>query len=333
MEDIYFTVCSNESLRNVEGIKAFLKSIDIEFSEDIEYFVVGKKGRKIVASGGLAKNILKCIGVAPKLRGEGFILPLMSELIKLAYSLGQENLFLFSRARNRHFFEDCGFRLVEEVKEVVLMQNNDNLQTYKNSLNLLKKSYPKVGSIVMNANPFTLGHQYLVQKASKQCHWLHLFIVKEDLSEFSYEHRFRLIKKGLKHIKNITFHEGSDYIISRATFPTYFLKESENINSIYSKLDAKIFKNHIVKPLGITHRFVGEEPYCVLTKEYNEQLKKEIPIKIVEIKRKEKDGKAISASRVRALLKKEDFESIKRLVPPTTYKFLVKYNKKKEQKA
>lgn len=334
IEDIYFTTCSNESFRNVVAIKQFLKSIDIEFSEDIECFVVAKQRGEIVACGGVAKNVLKCIGIVPRLRGEGFVLSLMSELIKLAYTMGQEDLFLFSRAKNRHFFQDCGFWLVEELEgEVVLMENNHNLKSYKESLKLLRKDFEKVGSIVMNANPFTLGHQYLVQKASKKCDWLHLFVVKEDVSEFSYEDRLKLIKRGLKHISNITIHEGSDYIISRATFPTYFLKESENINSIYSRLDAKIFKNHIIEPLGITHRFVGEEPYCVLTREYNEQLKKELPIKVVEIKRKEEEGRAISASRVREFLKQEDFENLKRLVPLSTYEFLVKNRQKKEQKA
>ncbi len=77
----------------------------------------------------------------------------------------------------------------------------------------------------MNANPFTLGHQFLVEKAAKECDWLHLFVVQEEGSEFSFFDRFEMIKAGTRHIDNITIHPGSKYIISRATFPTYFIKD------------------------------------------------------------------------------------------------------------
>lgn len=328
IENINFTNCSKYNTRQITQVKSFLKSIDIKYSDDIEYFVIARENEDIIACGGIAKNTLKCIGVSQKYRGEGFVLSLMSEILKLAYSLKKEDLFLYTRAKNKHFFKDCGFMVVEEIKdEIVLMQNNNNFQLYKQSLKAYKKSFPKVASIVMNANPFTLGHQFLVNEAAKNCDWVHVFVVKENLSFFSYEDRLFLIKQGLKHLDNITIHKGSDYIISCATFPTYFLKESENINSLYSKLDANLFANHIAKQLDITYRYVANEPNCALTNEYNYQLKK-TSLKVKQIERLMVDDMVISASKVRELLKKQDFENIKKLVPTSTYEFLKKYKQK-----
>lgn len=49
---------------------------------------------------------------------------------------------------------------------------------------------------MMNANPFTNGHRYLIQQAAAQCDWLHLFLVKEDSSRFPYEDRLDLVLKA-----------------------------------------------------------------------------------------------------------------------------------------
>ena len=109
----------------------------------------------------------------------------------------------------------------------------------------------------MNANPFTNGHRYLIQQAAAQCDWLHLFLVKEDTSRFPYEDRLDLVLKGTTDIPRLTVHRGSEYIISRATFPCYFIKEQSVINHCYTEIDLKIFRQYLAPALGITHRFVG----------------------------------------------------------------------------
>jgi [citrate (pro-3S)-lyase] ligase len=178
----------------------------------------------------------------------------------------------------------------------------------------------------MNCNPFTLGHRYLVEQACARSFWVHLFVVKEDASFFSFKDRYRLICEGLAHLKNLTIHEGSDYIISKATFPTYFIKDKKQIDSLFTELDLNIFRNHLAPELGITHRFVGMEPLCVVTNEYNQQMKKILSrpstspsIEVVELERIEYKGEPISASRVRRLMQEKNVEEIRHLVPPTTY--------------
>ena len=317
--------------RRVKRVESFLKSIGLDFPSSIEYFVIAKDGDELIACGGLDGRVLKGIAVAPQRRGEGLILSVMTHLINIAYSKGVKDLFIFSTPNNIELFEDCGFRLIENCdNKIILMENSDNLNLYKERLALHRKDGNTIGSIVMNANPFTLGHQYLAQEAAKRSDWLHLFVVKEDLSEFRFKDRIKLIKQGVSHIENITVHEGSDYIISSATFPTYFIKDKGEVNELHAKLDLSVFRNHLAPALGISHRFVGTEPYCVVTNNYNKNMKKILenpdgksnPIEVIEIKRVEQDGKAISASRVRELLKKENFKELEKIVPSTTLEFL-----------
>lgn len=322
-----FSHVSPQSVRRLAKIKLFLERMGLDYSFDVELFVIAQEGEEIVACGGIAGRVLKNIAIDASKQGEGVALGLMSELLNVAYELGREELFLFTKPQYEEVFESCGFKLIDHASDkVVLMENRYNIEDYKRRLHKLRKSGDVVGSIVMNCNPFTLGHRYLVEQACLQSHWVHLFVVKEDASFFSFEQRYSLIEEGLKGISNLTIHEGSDYIISKATFPTYFIKDKCQIDALYTELDLNIFRNHIAPELGITHRFVGQEPLCVVTNAYNEHMKKILsspsespPIKVVELARVEYQGEPISASRVRRLMHEKKIDEIAPLVPPSTY--------------
>ena len=323
---VFSHVLPSSTIR-LQKVKAFLERMELEFSSDIELFVIAQENDEIVACGGIAGRVLKNIAIDESMQGEGVALSLMSELLKVAYANGRDELFLFTKPQYEEVFEACGFKLIDEAAgKVVLMENRYNIEAYKNRLHKLRHTGDVVGSLVMNCNPFTLGHRYLVEQACARSFWVHLFVVKEDASYFSFKDRYRLICEGLAHLENLTIHEGSDYIISKATFPTYFIKDKKQIDSIYTELDLNIFRNHLAPELGITHRFVGEEPLCVVTNEYNQQMKKILSrpstspaIEVVELERIEYKGEPISASRVRRLMQERNVEEIRHLVPPSTY--------------
>jgi len=322
-----FSEIPSTSMVRKQKIRDFLESVDLEMSEDVEIFVVAKEDDRIVACGGLSGRVLKNIALDESIRGEGLALSLMSELLNVAFREGRHDLFLFTKPIYEEVFESCGFKYIEQAhQQVILMENSYNIDLYKKRLRKYKHTAEVVGSLVMNCNPFTLGHRYLVEQACQQSDWVHLFVVKEDASFFKFEDRYRLIQEGLADIKNLTIHEGSDYIISKATFPTYFIKDKRQIDSLYTELDLNIFRNHLAPQLGITHRFVGMEPLCVVTNEYNLQMKKLLarpsefpPITVVELERIEYNGEPISASRVRKLMQEGRLDEIAHLVPPTTY--------------
>ena len=199
-----------------------------------------------------------------------------------------------------------------------------NLDTYKS---MLRKVRLNIGCIVMNCNPFTLGHRYLVECAISQVTLLYIFVVEEDQSEFSFADRLHLVEQGLSDIPNVKILPSGKFIISQLTFSGYFNKAKLQNTNVDSKFDIKLFAEEIAPELGINVRFAGEEPNDTVTKQYNDNMRKILPkhgINFVEIPRKTIDGEVISAKRVRTLLQDHNFNDLSKLVPETTLNYLKK---------
>ena len=208
--------------------------------------------------------------------------------------------------------KDCKEECKEEVKTNLNTSTSQHLNT----------TTPRGGVVVMNCNPFTLGHRYLIEQAAKQVKRLYVMVVREDCSLFAYTERKAMVEQGVADIKNVTVIDGSDYAISRATFPTYFLKRLDDAADTQMQLDLDLFRRHIAPALGATVRFVGTEPTDQLTRRYN-QLMHEALKDVREIDRLEKDGNAVSASRVRKAMEQGDMNTIRQLVPPTTLPYII----------
>ncbi|WP_313580637.1 [citrate (pro-3S)-lyase] ligase [Chishuiella sp.] len=325
--------------KKINSIEKFLYKNDLKLGEEIIKYLTFSVEGEIVATGAIAEGgIIKCVAIDPYYRGEGIVLKLFTELTHLCFDLGFKDLFVYTKPENERIFKDCGCFKIESSSDVILMENSkDLLSNYCNDLKDISKEIKgkKIGSVVLNADPFTLGHQFLIESAASLCDWLHVFVVKEDSAFFSYEDRFNLVKKGISHLDNVTLYEGSRYIISKATFPSYFLKSEKILDNNYAELDLKIFRHYIAPSLNITNRFVGTEPKSPITNKYNQEMKywfeeakmdyPEIKVSIIE--RKTINGEPISASRVRELFKNNEFDKLKLYVPKTTYNFLLE-NKK-----
>ena len=186
----------------------------------------------------------------------------------------------------------------------------------------LNTTPPRGGVVVMNCNPFTLGHRYLIEQAAKQVERLYVMVVREDCSLFAYTERKAMVEQGVADIENVSVIDGSDYAISRATFPTYFLKRLDDAADTQMLLDLDLFRRHIAPALGATVRFVGTEPTDQLTRRYN-QLMHEALKDVRETDRLEKDGNAVSASRIRKAMEEGDMNTIRQLVPPTTLPYII----------
>ncbi|MDL2263818.1 adenylyltransferase/cytidyltransferase family protein [Synergistaceae bacterium OttesenSCG-928-I11] len=182
-----------------------------------------------------------------------------------------------------------------------------------------------IGAIVMNCNPFTLGHQFLIEEAKKQCSFLYVFVVEEDRSFFPFSDRLMLVKAGTSEFDNIKVLPGGHFMISTLTFPEYFEKESVKDVKIDASKDIKIFAEKIAPMLNITKRFVGEEPLDPITNQYNQAMIEYLPrygVAVVEIPRMRFGGYPISASFVRELFKSRSFNEISKIVPPSTLDYL-----------
>lgn len=307
-------------------LKTFLKLCDLTYDEGIDFSCALIEDDEIIASGSLDGATLKCIAVSPLHQGEDLASRLLTELRRVAFDRGHDHLMLFTKPGNLMMFRQFGFYPVMHTADCLLMENKrDGLEAYIASLGAPHEG--TVGAIVGNFNPFTLGHRYLVETAAAACDHLHVFVLSENKSAFPPEVRMDLAQAACADIKNISFHPTGPYLVSSATFPSYFIKDKAKVGGIHCGLDVGIFGEKIAPALNITRRFLGTEPNCPVTRFYNEQMKQLLPahgIEVIEIPRREVGEAAVSASRVRALLNEKNFAAIRALVPETTFKYLEK---------
>lgn len=307
---------------------AFLRRYGLEPPETAPAFTLNlTEDGELIATGSLDGNILKYIAVSAESQGEGLCAKVVSLLVQHAVQEGHEHLLLCTKPENRQMFRGTGFYPVSETTDMLLMENQrGGIQAFVSSLPRPPHG-GAAGAIVANCNPFTRGHRYLAETAAEQCDFLYFFLVSEDRSLFSARDRLELARRNLADLPNTAVCPTGDYMISAATFPTYFLKDQSRAAESSTELDLKIFAEHFARPLGITRRFVGEEPLCQITRAYNAQMLALLPawgVQPVVIPRLEEGGTAISASRVRELLAKGDLEALRPLVTDVTYQYLYK---------
>ncbi len=303
----------------------FLLRAELNADENVEQTVLVWDNDELIACGSRQGNLLKCIAVDSQRQGEGLTATVLTALRQAAFQAGFRHLFLYTKPKNRAMFTSLFFYPIAETKEVLLMENQkDGIKEFISGLPLPDSS-GTVGAIVMNANPFTLGHQTLVTTASKDCEHLYVFVLSEDKSRFSFIDRFEMVTLGCRHLGNVTVLPTGPYLISSATFPTYFLKERELAGEIQCGLDIEVFGNYFAPRCSITRRYIGTEPFSPMTAQYNEALKKLLPafgIEVHELPRHVQGEVPISASEVRTLMDKGNYEAIRNLVPETTYTYL-----------
>ncbi|WP_427169963.1 [citrate (pro-3S)-lyase] ligase [Fusobacterium nucleatum] len=314
--------------KNLKLIDELLSKEEIRKDSNLDYTcAMFDDDMNIIATGSCFKNTLRCLAVDNSYQGEGLMNQIVTHLIDYEFSRGLTHLFLYTKNKSMKFFKDLGFfEIVNIENQIVFMENkrtgfSDYLENLKKDL----KNGNNIASLIMNANPFTLGHQYLVEKASSENDILHLFIVSDDSSLVPFEVRKRLVIEGTKHLKNICYHETGDYIISSATFPSYFQKDEVSVIESQANLDIEVFTK-IARVLNINRRYVGEEPNSLVTNIYNQTMLKKLPVNKIEcivVPRKKYSDNVISASTVRQIIKSGDLEDLKNLVPETTYNYFL----------
>lgn len=303
--------------------KDFLSSADLRDEEDADVVaLVTDDDFNVVACGARAGHTLKQFAVSPDLEGEGIFATVLSELLNEAARAGQKRLFICTKPKNRAMFSSMGFYPIVETKDAVLMEDRKN--GFSDYLASLPRYEGECGAVVVNGDPFTRGHLHLIEYAAAHCDALYVFAVSENGSMFSPEERFDMIVNGSAHIKNRFVYRSDAYLVSRATFPAYFIRDEHDVDRVRSDLDIELFRSRIAPALHITKRFVGQEPFSPTTNAYNERMKELLPekgIELVEIPRLA----GISASRVRALIKEGRIEEIGEFVPETTYETIVRH--------
>lgn len=311
--------------RGLAEVDALLAREGIRRDANLDYIcAIYDDDYHAIATGSCFGNTLRCFAVSGAHQGEGLLNEVVTHLLDVQSERGNVHLFLYTKITSGKFFADLGFHEIARVEgTLVFMENRRRgFPRYLDNLSQWKRP-GKSAALVMNANPFTLGHQYLVETASAACDTLHLFVVSEDASLVPFAVRKRLIQEGTAHLPNVILHESGPYFISGATFPSYFLRDENAVIEGHARLDVAVF-TRIAAALDVKARYVGEEPDSRVTGLYNQIMRAELPkagIACVVIPRKRYGGAPISASTVRQLIQEGDFDALGNLLPETTYAY------------
>lgn len=320
-----FEVKKTDTLLN-EKVDALLVKEGIKRDKYLDYTcVLLDDNDEVVATGSAYKNTIRCLAVDSAHQGEGLIARIVSHLKMVQFERGNVHFFAYTKPQAAQSFVPLGLYEIERCpNKLVFMENKKN--GFDEFLNSLPKcNGENISSVVMNANPFTLGHKYLLETASRNSDFVYVFVLSEDVSDFPFEARIKLVKEGCKEFKNIKVRESGPYIISSATFPDYFLKNEDEGTMVHGELDARLFLR-IAKCLNIKKRYVGDEPFSPTTNMYNSVLCSFLSnngISVNVIPRCKENDIIVSASQVRECLKNGDMNRVKMLVPPSTFEFLL----------
>ena len=283
---------------------------------------------KLVATGSIAGNIIKYVAVCDQdseIKGARFN-KIVSELVNRLANNGVFHVFVFTKPEYIKSFEFVGFSLLaKSAKGAILEKGSPDIKMYLAGVKAPDTANQKtVASIVMNANPFTKGHRFLVEQAARENDLVYVFVVEQDVSLFKASERFILVETGVADLTNVKVILGGPYMVSFLTFPAYFIKSQAEVIDYQTTLDAELFKNWVIPTLKITSRYLGAEPFSKTTNRYNEILEKHLSdvIDIKIIQRKAVENQAISATKVRLAIKNGELTKIKEMVPITTFDFI-----------
>lgn len=325
MSGYTLTQISPADRRMTAQLDQLLKGEEISRDANLDYTAgLLDDDYNLIATGSCYGNTLRCLAVSSAYQGEGLMGEIVSHLMEYQMERGNAHLFLYTKCDKAHFFEDLGFYEIARVEgKVAFLENRRNgFSGFSRELEK-RRGEGTSAALVMNCNPFTLGHRHLVERAAGENDWVHLFVVSEDASLFPFAHRYALVEAGCRGLENVILHETKSYMISNAVFPSYFLPDEKSVIEAHARLDLALFRQ-IAAAVGVSRRYVAEEPFSRVTSQYNRIMAEELPkagIECVIIPRLALEEEPISASHVRRLLHAGRLEETRGLVPQSTYDY------------
>ena len=318
------TTISPRDVRGQRQVDALLEQEGIRRDGNLDYTCgLFDSSWRLAATGSCFGNTIRCLAVDRVRQGEGLLNQIISHLMEVQTQRGNTHLFLYTKPQSARFFGDLGFYEIVQAEGVVFMENRRRgFSDYCAALERTRKEGTSA-AIVMNANPFTLGHLHLVERAAAENNAVHLFVLSEEAGPIPFAVRRRLVREGTAHLSNVICHDSGPYIISGATFPSYFLKDGDTVIRAHAALDLAVF-GRIAPCLNLTRRYVGEERTSHVTALYNEEMIRRLPELGIEcrvVPRLERDRQPVSASTVRQAIHDGRLEDIRPLVPDAAWDY------------
>lgn len=314
--------------REVAAIRHFLEHFGLGFDGNVDYTIAAYRNDELIGTGSFAGKVLRNFAVREDVQGEGLTAAVASQLMAEQGRRGIYHYFVYTRPGSAAMFTGLGFKEITRAEPyaVLLESGLGSVDKFCEEVKSLAAHLPvgRRAALVVNCNPFTLGHRAVIEQAARESEAVIVFVVAEDRSLFPFAARIGLVRAGVADLANVAVVSGKDYIISAATFPAYFTRGAETV-AAQTRLDATLFATRIAPTLGIASRYVGEEPYCPVTSAYNNALAEILPrhgVSVQVVPRRQAGGTVISASVVRDMIRQADWAGIQKMVPASTYAYL-----------
>ena len=309
-------------------IERFLSRFGLKYENNIDRTLYMEENGEVIATLSASKYILKCLAIAEAYRSEKLAVTLVSEMIKRLHADGIYHYRVFTKPEYCGVFKSLGFGLLLETEKFSALAGGEGgISDAIGQMRVQMKFSLGIDSfgensdtacIVLNGNPFTEGHLKLAEYAAARHKFVLVFVLEEEGSLFSFKERFAMAYLALKPRANVLVLPSSMYIVSKATFPGYFLKTLDETTEEYAKYDALLFRKYFMPELGIVKRYVGEETSGYM-RLYNEVLGRILGDKLEVVPRFKEDGEVISASAVRSLLAEGKTEEALKFIPRSNY--------------
>lgn len=301
-----------------------VEGCDLRFEDDVDDLIGVFAGGRLAACGARAGRILKMLVVAPEHRGTGLVADIVAELMRRGREAGCDGFFIVTRPSTAAAFERLGFKPLVTHEKAVLLEHGNGLLAYLRARVSLVRGGNN-GAVVVNADPFSLGHQYLVERAAELADTVYVMVPSEGRFTLPPAARLDLARRGTAHIPNAIVTDTGPYLLSSATFPAYFLKPGDQPDQIRLDIDVDLFGRHIAPVFQIRTRIVGTEPLDPVLRAYNQTLRRRLgqwDIRLVEIERRKQGDQWINTGQVHHALARGDWRQVEASVPPTTLAYL-----------
>jgi [citrate (pro-3S)-lyase] ligase len=317
------------------GVASLIASQGLVFEDGADHTVLVEDSEgNLAATASLFGNVIRMVAVSPDNQDAGLSAVAISGLIEAARVEGTSHIFVYTKPDMAGRFASLGFRNIAETQSVSLLEIGEpGVSAYREYLTENRADLgdgKKYGSIVINCNPFTIGHRYLIERSLERCDMLYVIAVEANLSAFAFHDRLAMLTAGIADIdeKRIRILGSGEYAVSAISFPTYFLKDRAvlSVAEEQARVDLELFLRVFVPALGLSARFVGSEPLSGVTSVYNNTMFEVLPpagVEVAEIERaKTPSGEVISATTVREMLASGKADDIHDYLPHSSIKYL-----------
>ncbi len=304
-------------------IELFLQKFNLKLDPDLtKTLYIENDNNEIIGTISHQDYIIKDLAVDESYQSENIASLLINEILNNFRINNIYNYQVFTKLIYKNIFLSLGFKEIIETDKVILLEGgayfiNDKIkeikQTIINRFGEINEN-SDIGCVVINGNPITNGHLHLIEQASLNHKMVLLFVVEEDKSDFTFNERFSFAYLSTVRLGNVCVIPSSKYIVSQSTFPSYFLKDENEVLSQYSQIDSLIFNKYFIDQLFIKKRYVGSEEQEKMNS-YNNTLKEVLKDKLEIIERLKQNNQIISASTVRSLLKQNKLEEALQYLP------------------